>query len=146
MIICGFPGTGKSTMARFSRWVDLESTPFSRRGQWFLYAEVAKHMSDNGYTVMVSTHKEILDALEQIEARYTVVIPPLSDLDTYRLRYDQRGNSYDFIVKLTNKWTEWISDIIDTPSVLKTVVILPKDGCIQAWAKDMDGGVNDAAD
>ena len=146
MIICGFPGTGKSTMARFSRWVDLESTPFSCRGQWLLYAEVAKHMSDNGYTVMVSTHKEMIDALEQIEARYAVVIPPLSDLDTYRLRYDQRGNSYDFIVKLTNNWTKWISDIIDTPSVLKTVVILPKDGCIQAWAKDMNGGVNDAAD
>lgn len=142
MIICGFPGTGKSTMARFSRWVDLESTPFSRRGQWLLYAEVAKHMSDNGYTVMVSTHKEMIDALEQIEACYTVVIPPLSDLVTYRLRYDQRGNSYDFIVKLTDNWTEWISDIIDTPSVLKTVVMLPKDGCIQAWAKEMDGGDN----
>lgn len=143
MIICGFPGTGKSMMAKFSRWVDLESTPFSRRGQWLLYAEVAKHMSDNGYTVMVSTHKEMIDALEQIEAHYTVVIPPLSDLDTYRLRYDQRGNSYDFIAKLTDNWTEWISNIIDTPSVLKTVVILPKDGCIQAWAKDLDGEMND---
>jgi len=144
VIICGFPGTGKSMMAKFSRWVDLESTPFSRRGQWLLYAEVAKHMSDNGYTVMVSTHKEMLDALEQIEAHYTIVIPSLSDLDTYLLRYNQRGNSYDFITKLTNNWTEWISNIIDTPSVLKTVVILPKDGCIQAWAKDLDGGSNNA--
>lgn len=62
MIICGFPGVGKSTMAKFSQWVDLESTPFKKN--WLLYAEVAKHMSDNGYTVMVSTHKEMLDALE----------------------------------------------------------------------------------
>lgn len=140
MIICGFPGTGKSMMAKFSRWVDLESTPFSRRGQWLLYAEVAKHMSDNGYTVMVSTHKEMLDALEQIETPYTVVIPHPTDFETYRIRYERRGNTIDFISKLTDKWTEWISNIIDAPSVLKTVVMLPKDGCIQAWAKDMDGG------
>ena len=38
MIICGFPGTGKSVMARYSKWVDLESTPF--RKNWRLYAEV----------------------------------------------------------------------------------------------------------
>ena len=58
MIICGFPGTGKSMMAKFSQWIDLESTPFER--DWERYAKVAKHMSDNGYTVMVSTHEELL--------------------------------------------------------------------------------------
>jgi len=141
MIICGFPGTGKSTMAKFSNWVDLESTPFSRRGQWLLYAEVAKHMSDNGYTVMVSTHEEMLEALELIEARYTVVIPPYQDYLTYRERYINRGNSLSFITKLSSKWAEWISNIINTPSVLKTIVVLPKDGCIQAWAKDINGGI-----
>ena len=141
MIICGFPGTGKSTMAKFSKWVDLESTPFSRRNQWLLYAEVAKHMSDNGYTVMVSTHKEMLDALEQIAAPYTVVIPHRMDYEIYCDRYELRGNTPEFISKVSGKWEDWISNIIDTPSVFKTVVILPKDGCIQAWAKDMDGGV-----
>lgn len=145
MIICGFPGTGKSTMAKFSRWVDLESTPFSLRGQWLLYAEVAKHMSDNGYTVMVSTHEEMLEALELIEARYTVVIPPYRDYLTYRERYINRGNSDAFIEKLAVNWAEWIGEIVDNPSVFKTVVILPKDGCIQAWAKDMNGGADNAA-
>ncbi len=143
MIICGFPGTGKSTMARFSRWVDLESTPFSRRGQWLLYAEVAKHMSDNGYTVMVSTHKEMLDALEQIEAPYTVVIPHRMDYEIYCDRYELRGNTPEFISKVSENWEDWISNIINAPSFLKTVVILPKGGCIQAWAKEMDGGAND---
>jgi len=54
MIICGFPGIRKSTLAKFSNWVDLESTPFEK--DWVRYAKVAKHMSDNGYNVMVSTH------------------------------------------------------------------------------------------
>lgn len=143
MIICGFPGTGKSMMAKFSQWVDLESTPFSYRGQWLLYAEVAKHMSDNGYTVMVSTHAEMLEALEQIEARYTVVIPPIADKDTYLHRYVLRGNSHDFIQLLDENWQKWITAIVETPTVLKTVVVLPKDGCIKAWAEDVRGEQND---
>lgn len=143
MIICGFPGTGKSMRAKFSRWVDLESTPFSRRGQWLLYAEVAKHMSDNGYTVMVSTHKEMLVALEQIETPYTVVVPNVNDFNAYISRYEQRGNTEEFIHKICSNWNDWITEIINEPSVLKAVVVLPLDGCIQAWAKEINGGVND---
>lgn len=134
MIICGFPGTGKSTMAKFSRWVDLESTPFKKN--WLLYAEVAKHMSDNGYTVMISTHKEVLDALEQIEARYTVVIPPTTDKSTYLMRYAMRGNTDEFIGLLDKNWDGWLYAILEKPTVLKTLVVLPKDGCIQAWAEE----------
>lgn len=132
MIICGFPGTGKSTMAKFSQWVDLESTPFKKN--WILYAEVAKHMSDNGYTVMVSTHEEMLNALEQIEVRYVVVIPPITDKATYLNRYSMRGNTYDFIRLLDENWEKWINEIVAKPTVLKTIVVLPKDGCINAFA------------
>ena len=133
MIICGFPGTGKSTMAKFSQWVDLESTPFKKN--WLLYAEVAKHMSDNGYTVMVSTHEEMLNALEQIETNYVVVIPPITDKATYLHRYDMRGNTYDFIRLLDENWEKWITAIVEKPTVLKTIVVLPKDGCIKAFAE-----------
>ena len=62
MIICGFPGVGKSTLAKFSNWVDLESTPFEK--DWVRYAKVAKHMSNNGYNVMVSTHPQLLEQFE----------------------------------------------------------------------------------
>ena len=137
MIVCGFPGTGKSMMAKFSQWVDLESTPFKKN--WLLYAEVAKHMSDNGYTVMVSTHAEMLDALEQIETCYVVVIPPITDKATYLHRYDMRGNTYDFIRLLDENWDRWISAIVGHPTMLKTIVVLPKDGCIKAWAEEMRG-------
>jgi hypothetical protein len=98
-------------------------------------------MSDNGYTVMVSTHKEMLDALEQIEAPYTVVIPNVSDFNIYISRYKQRGNTEEFIQRISYNWNGWITEIINEPSVLKTVVVLPKDGCIQAWVKEMGGGI-----
>lgn len=137
MIICGFPGTGKTQMAKVSRWVDLESTPFDRN--WLLYAQVAKHMSDQGYDVMVSTHRELLDALEQIETRYTAVIPPIADKTTYLMRYLCRGDSDEFRNLIAANWERWITDIIETSTVLKTIVILPKDGCICAWANMMRG-------
>ena len=137
MIICGFPGTGKTTMAKFSRWVDLESTPF--RKNWRLYAEVAKYMSEQGYTVMISTHSELLDELERLETRYTVVVPDVTDVQTYMRRFERRGNSTDFCKKVYDNWYNWIESIINRHTVYKTLVMLPIDGCIQAWAGKVSG-------
>jgi len=137
MIICGFPGVGKTTMAKISNWVDLESTPFKQN--WLLYAEVAKHMSDNGYTVMVSTHGEMLGALEEIKAKYTVIVPPLADKAIYRKRYIQRGNDQDFIDNIMNNWDVWLREICGWPTMFKTVVILPRDGYIKTWVEDIRG-------
>ena len=62
MIFCGYAGVGKSTAAKkFSGVVDLESTPFQR--DWVTYARVAKHMSDQGYIVLVSCHNELREEL-----------------------------------------------------------------------------------
>ena len=134
MIICGFPGTGKSWMARHSRWVDLESTPFER--DFWRYAKVAKHMHDSGYTVMVSTHEELIACFEQMEVPYIVIVPPLSDIETYTRRYIQRGSGVEFAKYISNNWDKWIDNLICNSSVLRTVVILPKDGCIKAWADE----------
>lgn len=61
----------------------------------------------------------------------------------YISRYKQRGNTEEFIQKISSNWNSWITEIINEPSVLKAVVVLPLDGCIQAWAKEISGGVND---
>ena len=135
MIICGFPGTGKSFVAKFYNWVDLESTPFEK--DWVRYAKVAKHMSDNGYTVMVSTHKELLKEFEQIEVPYTVILPHPSDKEEFLNRYRVRGNSEEFIENINLHWEEWIDSILYTKSVLKTVVFLPLDGCIAGWGRNL---------
>ena len=46
---------------------------------------------------------------------------------------------FDFIRLLDTNWQRWITAIIHKPTVLKTVVVLPKDGCIKAWADGMRG-------
>jgi len=131
MIICGFPRVGKTTLAKFSNWIDLESTPFEK--DWVRYAKVAKHMSDNGYNVMVSTHPQLLEQFEQMEVRYTVVIPPIDDLKIYLNRYKRRENDESFIALLEKEWENWLRDIITFTSRNKTIVILPEDGCLQAY-------------
>ena len=136
MIICGFPGVGKSTLAKSSNWVDLESTPFEK--DWVRYAKVAKHMSDNGYNVMVSTHPQLLEQFEQMEVRYTVVIPPFTDESNYIKRYIKRGNDNNFIKNIENNWMNWLKDIIFYSSVNRTVIILPKDGCLQSYIEEYE--------
>lgn len=136
MIICGFPGVGKSMMAKFNRAIDLESTPFEK--DWLRYAKVAKHMHDSGYVVMVSTHKELLDCFEQMEVPYTVVVPHIDDIDAYLRRYKARGNSTEFIQKVMANWDKWLDEIHSKFSVLRTVVILPKDGCLKAWFDEVN--------
>lgn len=128
MIICGFPGVGKTTMARASQWIDLESTPFQK--DFETYARVAKHMSDNGYNVMVSTHTELLYQFEKIGVPYTVVVPSLEEKIEYRKRYDARGNSWQFIEYVTENWDQWIGNIVNHKSELRTVVVLPIGGGI----------------
>ena len=75
----------------------------------------------------------MLEQFEQMEVRYTVVVPPFSDVSIYKNRYIKRGNDIDFIELIDINWDKWIGDIIMNSSVNKTVVILPKGGCLQAY-------------
>ena len=91
MIISGFPGTGKSTAVQhFTGVVDLESTPFKKN--WEIYADVAQHMSKQGYTVLVSSHKEMREELLARGKDFVVAIPNKEDKDIYIQRYKDRGN------------------------------------------------------
>lgn len=68
MIICGFPGIGKTTLTmKYPHFVDLESSSFkidnNRFDNWVtVYAQVAMHLSST-HTVLTSCHKEVRDAL-----------------------------------------------------------------------------------
>ena len=112
MIICGFPGTGKSTVMNiFKGVVDLESTPFKKN--WKIYADVAEHMHKQGYTVMVSSHKEMRNELLSREAAFVVVIPKKEDKALYIERYRERGNTEEFIKLLDENFEAWIDEILE---------------------------------
>ena len=81
LIISGFAGIGKSHLARNGKIVDLESTPFNK--QWELYANVAIHMSNNGYDVAISSHKELREELLKREVNYLFVKPHVELKEEY---------------------------------------------------------------
>jgi hypothetical protein len=112
-IICGFAGIGKSYLAKNRKcFVDLESTPFNKN--WDLYSDVAIHMANNGYNVMLSCHKELREILKKKNAKYTVCLPPKKEKYKYLQRYKDRGNDGNFIKLFEEKFDEFIDDIKKT--------------------------------
>lgn len=74
LIICGYPGVGKTSIAGRHNCIDLESSLFSHDVDgdpldpniWVpRYCEVAKDLARQGYTVLTSTHKKVIEAFEQ---------------------------------------------------------------------------------
>lgn len=68
LIICGYPGVGKSSIAGWNNCIDLESSYFSYRcnipqklGYWVpQYCKVAMNLAMQGYTVLTSTHEQVI--------------------------------------------------------------------------------------
>ena len=112
MIICGFPGVGKSFVAKnYHGFVDLESTPFKKN--WDLYTDVAIHMNNNGYHVLMSSHKEVRDMLLSKNVGFSVILPLIEDKEIYMKRYKNRGNDEEFIKFLDENYEKFITEIMD---------------------------------
>ena len=119
-IICGFAGVGKSYLAKNKEgFVDLESTPFEKN--WDLYTDVAIHMAQNGYTVMLSCHKELRNKLKEKGAEYIVVIPKIEHKENYIKRYQECGNDNAFIQLFKDKWDDFINEIKDEEENVATL-------------------------
>ena len=137
MIICGFPGVGKSTAATKSREiVDCESTAFHYPADWAFYADnknmgkpapkpvenpnwVSDYVdqieimaSENGYPfVLVSTHLKVREEMDMRGIPYIVVVPKKDAKDEYMARYLMRGDRAEFIQTVYDYWDEWLDEI-----------------------------------
>lgn len=123
MIICGFPGVGKSYVAKkVGGVVDLESTPFNK--DFDTYINVAIHMNKNGYTPLVSSHEDMREKLLESGVKFKVVIPKLTDKYIYIANYKDRGNTPEFIELLNKNFDKWICDIMNDDRLRDKLVIL----------------------
>ena len=86
MIIIGYPGIGKSSISNSdTRCIDLESSNFfvddKRPDDWYkYYVQIAQHLSAQGYTVFVSSHKVVRDELKATNAEDVAVCFPNTNL------------------------------------------------------------------
>lgn len=75
LIICGYPGVGKSSIAGWNKCIDLESSWFSydKDGnriypdeEWVgNYCSFAIDLAAQGYTVLLSTHQAVINQLRE---------------------------------------------------------------------------------
>jgi len=88
MIIIGYQGIGKSTLSNENlKYVDLESGNFwvngERSDNWYEpYCNIAEHLSQQGYTVFVSSHEVVRKRLKNSKERVLCCVP-VTGLEDY---------------------------------------------------------------
>lgn len=102
MIIAGYPGIGKSSVAADDPYiVDLESSSFwiedsnhtkTRHPDWYInYCQVAEDLSRQGYTVFVSSHGDVINWLGTKGTEdFYVIVPDTSLNDAWLKRLKRR--------------------------------------------------------
>lgn len=80
MLVVGYQGIGKSSLGKNRGYIDLESSLFNRGIDCWVeqYVEVAKHLSDDGYCVLLSAHGAVREYMDKLGMEYMTVSPDLS--------------------------------------------------------------------
>lgn len=111
-VISGFPGVGKSSYVKKNKDVqDSDSSKFDKAEFPQNYIQHIKKCIADGKTVLVSSHKDVRDALIKEKINFTLVYPDKSLKDEYLKRYTERGSPASFITLLDKSWDEWIDQI-----------------------------------
>lgn len=99
MIVIGYQGIGKSTLARKSKgFIDLESSSFYVNGKrptdWhYYYNRIAENLSRQGYVVFVSSHMPVRDYFKTSDERAVIICPSKELKDEWIRRLQDRYHS-----------------------------------------------------
>lgn len=132
MIVIGYQGIGKSTLARESKgFIDLESSSFYVNGKrptdWhYYYNRIAENLSRQGYVVFVSSHMPVRDYFKTNDERAVIICPSknLKDEWIYKLRtrYAHNATEKNFraLKNAEDRFEENIDELIHDgiPSIL----------------------------
>lgn len=71
LIIIGYQGIGKSSLAGYDNCIDLESGNFwigdKRSDDWYIpYCQIAMDLANQGFTVFTSSHRQVYEYLESV--------------------------------------------------------------------------------
>lgn len=123
MILVGYQGIGKSTATKYSHEIiDLESGNFfveGKRGDdWYrIYANIAKHLSDQGFIVLTASHKVFRDYLKEQGVEFTTVSPDISLKDDWierlenRFKETNKEKDYKALMNAKQMYEENIKDL-----------------------------------
>ena len=128
IVICGFPGVGKTSVANNrTNILDAESSAFSwnwnpedlekgrERNPEFPanYIRFIKENMDRYDVILASSHQAVRDALKAEGIGYIIVAPYPTTKNEYMIRYLQRGSDIEFIDQLYYSWNPFIEDLVN---------------------------------
>ena len=118
MIIIGYQGIGKSTLAGQENFINLESSIFLHNSScpddWYVYyCQIADSLSKQGYTVFVSSREAVRNRLRKYSKEQLFIVCPSVDLkEEWIDRLKQRFET----TKLDKDYKDWMNaDIISRP-------------------------------
>jgi ABC-type cobalamin/Fe3+-siderophores transport system ATPase subunit len=124
MLIVGYQGIGKSTISNsITSMIDLESGNFwvngKRNDDWYkVYVNIAEHLSNQGYTVFLSSHKVVREELNRREVLFAVICPSLEMKATWiarlkaRYEHSMKGKDYKAWKNAEQCYDENIKDLM----------------------------------
>lgn len=142
MIVIGYQGIGKSTLARESKgFIDLESSSFyvngKRPADWHIYyCRIAENLSSQGYVVFVSSHQPVRDYFRTSDERAVIICPSndLKDEWIQKLRTRYENNMTEKNLRALRNAEDRYEDNIDE---------LIHDGIPSIIIKEMDYSLED---
>ena len=100
LILIGYQGIGKSSLAGKDGCVDLESSSFyvegiRAQGWHVMYCQAAIAIAEQGYTVLISSHRDVVEYMKEAQlpktvGRVVVVCPRGSWKDAWIKRLEDR--------------------------------------------------------
>lgn len=121
LVLSVFPVLGKSTYSKeHEDSVDLESSLYSRKQDNSFneefpgnYINLLKwHLVNNNWKyVFVSSHKVVRDAMKNDGIKFYVIYPSVDRKDEILNLARERGNTEEFINKLSECWEAWINEV-----------------------------------
>jgi hypothetical protein len=91
--------------------LDSDSSKFDKSQFPQNYIDHIKSNIGEADMILVSSHKEVRDALVDNGIEFTLVYPNKNIKDEYIQRYIDRGNEDKFVELLKNNWDIWIPEL-----------------------------------
>ena len=136
-IISAFPGIGKTTLVQINKnYIDLESSDYKwldidkslsieeRKGTAKTinpdfpenYIKKIIELTDMRFNVLISSHKEVREALQARGIKYTIVLPSLDMKEEMINRYLSRCNQESFVNLLKTNYEKFVEDLSMDPN------------------------------
>ena len=122
-VISAFPGLGKTHFYENQELeLDVLDSDSSKFDKEFFPQNYIEHIKENIGKVdiiLVSSHKEVRDALVDNNINFFLCYPKRDTKEEFYRRYKERGSPDGFIEFVMGKWDEWIDEIESEDGYIK---------------------------